>query len=87
MNEIRNRAGSAGPTLGKENLMEQYRRCEVLEWEGTMYAEDYGEVKGIEPEEFYAGPWSPCDTVVDADGQQYDIVIDRREQKIAWVMW
>ena len=48
----------------------------------TKFFEDYGWLEGIEPEEFYAGPWGIIGTASD-DEDEYDIVInyDKTEYK------
>ena len=38
--------------------------------------EDYGMLKFLETEEFYADGWSHYDIATDSDGEKYDIMIN-----------
>ncbi len=43
--------------------------------DGFMLFEDYGLLEWIDPEEYYAGPWTLYDRATGHDGEQYDIIL------------
>ena len=40
------------------------------------YFFDYGYIEWLEPEEYYAGNWKYMRTKMDADDEEYDLVIN-----------
>lgn len=45
--------------------------------DNEMYFSDYGELEWLDPERYFAEPWSYLRSAYGADGEFYDIVISR----------
>lgn len=45
------------------------------------YFEEIGYLEYIEPEEFYAGDWTPVEQAEDEEGTVWDIVYSLRDQE------